>query len=173
MNKEQMIKEARTIEAMKKGYMGLEGKFSIIAKHLGQPVIAQGSRVFEQTLLDDPYAVDDPEEIATIDEDESSHEIGLQFDGLSRGINMTISVQYYLREITCRYQGQVVYKEISGELEGYVPNEMWEEKVEEFSSLSRKIEKQQRPIEKRKIAEENQKRRIEILEVFKNKWGLT
>ena len=50
---------------------------------------------------------------------------------------------------------------------------MWEEKVEEFSSLSRKIEKQQRPIEKRKIAEENQKRRIEILEVFKNKWGLT
>jgi hypothetical protein len=86
---------------------------------------------------------------------------------------MTISVQYYLREITCRYQGQVVYKEISGELEGYVPDETWEEKVEEFSSLSRKIEKQQRPIEKRKIAEENQKRRIEILEVFKNKWGLT
>jgi hypothetical protein len=39
--------------------------------------------------------------------------------------------------------------------------------------FSRKIEKQKRPIEKIKMAEENQKRRIEILEVFKNKWGLT
>jgi hypothetical protein len=173
MNKEQMIKEARTIEAMKKGYMGLEGKLSIIAKHLGQPIIAQGSRVFEQTFLDDPYEADDFEEIATLDEDENSYEIGLQFDGLSRGINMTISVQYYLREITCRHQGQIVYKEVSGELEGYVPNEIWEEKIEEFSMFSRKIEKQKRPIEKIKMAEENQKRRIEILEVFKNKWGLT
>ena len=43
MNREEAIREARTIEAMKKGYAGLGGKFAIIAKILGYPIIEQGS----------------------------------------------------------------------------------------------------------------------------------
>jgi hypothetical protein len=173
MNREQMIKEARTIEAMKKGYMGLEGKFSCIAKNLGQPIIQQGSRVFEQSFLDDPYETEiDVEDILIFDEDESSYEIGLQFDGLSRGVNMTISIQYHLREITCRYQGNIVYKENSGDLEGYVPNSEWEEKIEAFYDLSKNIEKKNKPIEQEKNTEKNNRKRKEIMEYLKLKWGL-
>lgn len=172
MSREQMIKEARTIEAMKKGYMGLEGKFSQIAKYLGQPIFHQGSRVFEQTFLEDPYGEEDPEDIPMMDEEQQSYQVGLQFDGLSRGINMTISVQYHLREITCRFQGQIVYKEIAGELEGYAPYPEWEDKIDSLTSLARKVEKVQRPMERMKLAEENNKKRSEILEYLRNKWGL-
>ena len=172
MNREQMIKEARTLEAMKKGYMGLEGKFANIAKYLGQPIYVQGGRVFEQTFLDDPYGLDEPEEIPMMEEEENSYDIGLQFDGLSRGMNMTISVQYHLREITCRYESQIVYKEISGELEGYAPNPAWEEKIENLSNLARKQERTKRPAERAKAAEATVKKREEVLEYLRLKWGL-
>ena len=172
MNREQMLKEARTIEAMKKGYMGLEGKFSSIAKRLGQPIFHHGSRVFEQTFMPDPYELDEPDDIPMMDEEENSYEVGLQFDGLSRGINLTISVQFHLREITCRFQGQIVYKEISGELEGYAPDPAWEDKIESLHSLARKVERKQRPVERQQLAEAANKKRAEILEHLAKKWGL-
>lgn len=172
MSREQMIKEARTIEAMKKGYMGLEGKFASIAKHLGQPIIHQGSRVFDQSFLDDVYDTEEKMDILSMDEEENSYEVGIQFDGLSRGVNMTISVQYHLREIVCRYMGRVVYKETSGELEGYSPDFTWEDKIEDFFKLANKIEKQNRPIERAKLIEENKKKKNDVLEYLKLKWGL-
>lgn len=172
MNREQMIKEARTIEAMRNGYMGLEGKFSVIAKNLGQPIVHQGSLFVDQTFLDDPYKLEDPDEIPMMDEDEHSYEVGLQFDGLSSGINLTISVQYHLREIICRYEGQIVYKEISGELEGYAPNEAWESKIEGLYNVARKQERRLRPIERAKLAEAAGKKREEVLEYLRKKWGL-
>jgi hypothetical protein len=173
MSREQMIKEARTIEAMKKGYMGLEGKLSFIAKHLGQSIVHQGSRVFDQSFLDDPYEIEvEKEEILSFDEDENSYVIGIQFDGLSRGVNMTISIQFHLREITCRYQGRIVYKETSGELEGYAPDSEWEDKIENFYTISKSIERKQKPQERAKIIESNKKKRDEMLEYLRSKWGL-
>lgn len=172
MSREQQIKEARTIEAMKKGYMGLEGKFSNIAKYIGQPIFHQGSRVFEQTFLDDPYLIPEVDEIPMMDENENSYEVGYQFDGLNRGINLTISIAHHLREITCRFEGQIVYREISGELEGYAPNPAWEDKIDILSELARKIERQERPLERAKLIESNKKKRIEVLDYLKLKWGL-
>ena len=90
MNVEKALKEQREIEAMAKGYIGLEGVFATIVKRLGQPIMRQGGSNFEQRFLDDPFDEHDPEEILTIDEEDNSYEIGLHFDGLSRGINMTI-----------------------------------------------------------------------------------
>jgi hypothetical protein len=171
-NKEHLIREARTIEAMKNGYMGLEGKFVTIAKHLGESIFHQGSIIFNQNLFQDPYEIEDPNEIPTIEEDENSYEIGIQFDGLSRGINMTISVSHYLKEIICRYEGRIVYHEISGELEMYAPDPIWEKKIEQLNEFCRKIEKKQRPIDKMKKIEENKKRKMEILDQLRKKWGI-
>lgn len=172
MSKEHLIKEARTIEAMKNGYMGLEGKFANITKNLGSPIYHQGSSVFEQTFLDDPYEIKDPNDILTMDDDENSYEMGLLFDGLSRGINMTISVHYHLREITCRYEGSIVYKEVSGELEGYNPYDLWEEKINSLYLISKKLERQRKPFEQAKLVEMNKKKRNEALDYLKSKWGL-
>lgn len=172
MSREQMIKEARTIEAMKNGFMGLEGKFSLISKYLGQPIMQQGSSMFNQTYLSDPYEITDPDDIPIMEEDENSYEVGLQFDGLSRGMNLSIFIQYHLREITVRYMGKIVYKEVSGELEGYAPNNEWEEKIENLYKFCKKIEAKKRPFEKLKVAEENKKKKLQILDYLREKWGL-
>ena len=171
MNVEKALKEQREIEAMAKGYIGLEGVFATIVKRLGQPIMRPGGSNFEQRFLDDPFDEHDPEEILTIDEEDNSYEIGLHFDGLSRGINMTISLFHHLREITCRFEGKIVYKEIASELEGYAPDPLWENKIDELFKLSKNIEKQMKPAEKQKLIEKNKKQRAEVFDYLKQKWG--
>ena len=173
MNREQMIREARTIEAMRKGYMGMEGKFSLIAKKLGNPIIHQGSRSFEQTFLDDPFAIEEEDSMPTIEEDDQSYEIGVHFDGLSRGVNLSIYVYFHHREITVEYQGYKVYKEVGGELEAYVPHENWENELERIYEDAKKWEKIQKPKERKKLIEAANKKRQELLDEFRTKWGLT
>lgn len=172
MNRDQMLKEARTIEAMKKGYMGLEGKFCTIAKRLGHPMFRQGGLYVDRTYLEDPYYQPEEDEIPTMDDEEESYEIGLHFDGLSRGMNLTVSVLFHLREITVRYEGQIVYKEIAGELEGFAPVDEWEEKIDSLYTVSRNIEREQRPFEKKQLVAQADKKRKEILESLRLKWGL-
>lgn len=54
---EKKIKEQRTIEATKKGYTGIGGKFGVIVRTLGQPIIdhSEGGVYLSKTYLDDPY----------------------------------------------------------------------------------------------------------------------
>jgi len=172
MNREQLIKEARTIEAMKKGYMGMEGKFSTIAKQMGNAIIHHGNRSFEQSFLDDPFEFEDKNKIPIMDEQDNSYEVGLHFDGLSRGSNINIIVHFHHREIICEYEGRKVYKEVSGELEAYVPDPLWEDKIELFFDSAKKIEKIKKPQERKILIEEANKKRQELLNDFKLKWGL-
>ena len=189
IDRNQRLKEARTIEAIKNGYMGLEGKFCTIAKWLGEPLIRQGGIYVDRTYLDDPLHIPEEGEIPTMGgaandpngifgaildnfEEEESHEIGIHFDGLSRGINLNITVLFHLREITVWYAGQVVYKELAGELEGFAPFEEWEKKISELFTAARNIERKQRPAEKKKTDELAAKKRVKILEELRLKWGL-
>lgn len=172
MSREKQIQEARTIEAMKKGYMGLEGKFCVVAKWLGKPIIHHGSQLVEENYLFDPFEQEDPEEIPTFEESESSFEIGTFFDGLSRGININIYVNFEMREIKCYYDDKIVYRETTGELEGFSPNEVWEEKLEKLYSLAKKVEKEKRQIEKKDLIKIAEKKKNSILKYLKEKWGL-
>lgn len=172
MSREKLIQEQRTIEAMKKGYMGLEGKFVTIARRLGYPVFKQGGLNHDQSFLEDYYNLPDENELPMLDEDEGSYEIGLAFDGLSRGMNLSILLQYHNREISVRHEGRLVYKEVAGELEGFAPDECWEEKIGKLFSLCRKIEKDSRPMERKMLKELADKKRKEILENLRLKWGI-
>ena len=89
-NKEKVIQEQRTIEAMKKGYMGCEGKFAFIVKKMGDLIISQNSANFEQTFMEDFYEWNDEEELPTMEIDESVNEIGMSYDDLKSGNNLTI-----------------------------------------------------------------------------------
>lgn len=173
MNRDQILQEARTLEAMKKGYMGLEGKFCSITKRLGEPLIRQGGLYVDRTYLEDPYAdTMNENDIPTLDENQESYEIGVYFDGLTRGLNLTISILFHLREIVVRYKGQVVYKEVAGELEGFAPTDEWEKHIEDLYFSVKKIEKEQRPIEKKELIQQANRKRQEILEELRLKWGL-
>jgi len=55
--REKKIQEQRTIEATKKGFMGLSGKFGIILKNLGEPIVSHssGEGSMSSSYLDDPW----------------------------------------------------------------------------------------------------------------------
>lgn len=172
MNREDIIREQRTIEAMKKGLMGLEGKLGRIVKALGEPVYQQGSRYFDQTFLPDPYETGGEEEIPTMEEDDISYEIGAMFDGLSRGVNLSIYIFEYNREIVVRHKGQVVYRELAGELEGYAPDDEWEQEIEKLVEQAKKAERRQKPVIQKALLHEAERRKKEILEHLRLKWGI-
>lgn len=171
-NREKLIQEQRTIEAMKKGYMGLEGKFATIVKRLGYPVIKQGGLNYDQSFLEDYYNYEDEDAMPMMDEDDSSYEIGYAFDGLNRGMNLSILVLYHNREITVRHEGQVVYSELAGDLEGFAPEDIWEQKIDTLFSLCQKVERSERPAERKRLKDAADRKRKEILEKLKLKWGV-
>lgn len=171
MDYDQKIKEARTIEAMKNGYMGFGGKFATIAKKLGSPIIKQGGIYTEETEFEDIFE-EEKEEIQTMDEDEVTYELGIQYDSLSQGTNLQIIIHYHLAEINVYYEGQIVYKEVSGELESYAPNVIWEGKINQAYELAKKIERKNKPEEKKRSLEEKNKNKNKILEEFRKKWGI-
>lgn len=172
MDKEYLLRDARTVEAMQKGYMGLEGKFSFIANNLGDATYRQGSPLFNQTFLED-YFEEEEEGIKTFSEEEDSYQIGYYFDGLSSGINMSILILYETREITCRYNGRAVYKEIAGELERYAPEKEWEDKIMELHALAVKTERKKRPRKREELIEAANKERKRRLEELSDKWGFS
>lgn len=171
MKKEEIIREQRTIEAMRKGYMGSEGKFGHILKTLGEPIVKEGSPYFEQSYLDD-YWVLDEDEIRTADDEEVTFEIGWHFDGLSRGINLTIQMLDDRRELTVRHEGRIVYREIAGDLYGYAPDPAWEDHIERLYNQAKKREKERRQEEKKLIQKIAKKRQQETLDYLRDKWGL-
>jgi hypothetical protein len=75
-------------------------------------------------------------------------------------------------EINVSYNGYVVYKEVAGELERYIPNDEWSKIIDDLYESSIKTDKKMR----QKQVEENivlaNRRKKEILEKLKTKWGI-
>jgi hypothetical protein len=170
--KEESVREARTIEATRKRFMGPSGKIGCIVKNLGQPIIASGSPNYEVTYLDDPFRLHDPEDFETLDEDEISYQIGWHFDGLNRGMNLEIKYLEDLKDLTVRWNCHVVYHEVNGELHGYAPYEEWEKNIEALYDLAKQKENHHR----KKLREDHQriaeKRSKELLRKMHEKWGI-
>lgn len=55
--KEEKIREQRTIEATRKGLIGLGGKLGVVVQNLGQPITvhSEGGSFYTNTYLSDPY----------------------------------------------------------------------------------------------------------------------
>ena len=146
-DKEKVIKDQRTIEASRKGFMGLGGKLGCVLKNLGQPIVSQheGGLMYHSTSLED-YAnmeVEDPydlrggtpeeilDQIEVMDMDETTiHSLGWMFDGLSRGMQLEIKYVTETNVLTVHYKGHMVYNEIGGELGAYAPMKEWEDCIE-------------------------------------------
>jgi hypothetical protein len=173
MNKEKLIQEQRTIEAMKNGFMGLEGKPASVAKRLGYAILQQGSGDFQQSFVKDFYGVyGDEDDMPTMDDNDIVNEIGFSFDGYGRGVNMSIVVMHMNADITVNYEGRVVYKESGGELMSYVPNGEWEGKLESFYIDSLSVDKVKRAKDAKVMASLADTKRNEILNRLRDKWGV-
>lgn len=168
--KEQMIREHRTVEAMKNGLIGSEGKLARVAKAMGRPLYRQGGGNFEQTFLEDPYDLPG-DDLPVMDEEEMSYQIGWHFDGMSRGLHMEILWKPDHREVKCCWKGNVVYKEVGGELDGYAPGE-WEIELDKIFEQTKRTERKDRKEKSKEIGSEAKRKQKEFLDAMKLKWGI-
>ena len=184
--KENAIREKRTGDAVRDNLMGPTGKFGVILRAFGTPVLRQGSGLFDVGYVgygyDDVYseyegtASGQNGPLVYRDElpefgDDAVHGEGLLFDGLSRGLHLEIVYWHAHNEIRVSHLGYTVYKESSGVLEAYNPSDAWLGKIEKLYQAAKKKMKSQRDTEAAEravVAEELQK---SFWARMKDKWG--
>lgn len=189
LEKEKIIKEQRTAQAIDKNLMGLEGKLGTILKYLGQSVITQESSNYESTEWEDVYQDLEEEEMPTYDPDQPLAEMGKLFDGLKYGHHIEITYmvegavpvkesEHYTRYesaskvIKVNYKGYLVYLEAEGELHIYKPMDEWEDIVNKVYASARKLQVKHR--EENAIEEkiEVKEKKLSFLERLRETWGI-
>ncbi len=180
-DKEEKIKEQRTLEAVKKNLMGNAGKFGLIARFLGEPIVSQSG--FDGHFPDDQIyhiysdTVEEPigggfTENREYDSYESNViEIGWLFDGLSSGMHLEIKYLEEFKELKVTYKGNIVYREIAGELFAYVPNDEWETNINKLYAIAEKRELTERLKKKKILVEESNKNKNNWFKNMKDRWG--
>ena len=167
---EQQIKEKRTVEAIQKEYMGFQGKLVCIAKNLGHEILDQG--VVSETLSYDDFWKTSGEDIQEIDIESNVDCVGWFFDGLGMGVNLEIFVFENDKKIKVAYESQNVYEEVSGELEAYVPNIIWEEKINPLYKRAKEKEIKRREQQKESAKSNFEKNKKKLINYLGNKWGI-
>ena len=199
---EARIKEQRTVEANQKGLTGQNGKIGVVLRVFGQPIIGHslgGAYVDTNYIQTSPLEDDhDPrnssdlmksiptmemdgtirpssEEWSELDEPLSygTYNVGWYFDGLGRGMHMEILYKEDKSEFVLYYKGNLVYKEIMGELLCYVPGEEWEKWIEGLSKSARDVMRKKKEEEFAEKIKSSEKAKISWWESMKSRWGVT
>lgn len=201
-DKEQLIKQKRTEEALVKGFIGLDGKIGLIVKNLGQPIIDQsqgwlGGYGFSATELPNYETTEvdpnDPYQIPTIidagDEEQeltgwmwtenrqsalpvSMQQLGWHFDGLSRGMHLEIKYDKELTELTVHYKGYLVFKEKAGDLQAYNPNADWEQYIEKLYKIAKQKDNKAKQEIKIEKIENAKKNKKNWVQKLRETWGI-
>lgn len=169
---EQLIKEKRIIEATKKEYQGTFGKFAVISRNLGDEIVGQGQISNNIITYDNFWNYNKEEKIGYLDEDTYTTNVGFYFYGLKYSMNLEIFYSENEKKIEVKYEGQTVYSEINGDLECYIPNENWENKIEELYKLAKPVDDRNKQINKSFKKKIFETKKSYILEYLKNKWGV-
>lgn len=178
-SKESMIREKRTMQALRNDLMGPGGKLGTICRYLGHKIQFQ-SRT-DGLFLDDPYdlPIDDPhsneallQELPEFDEDEITYEVGWMFDGLSRGMHLEIKYIDHEKSLTATYKGYVVFSEVAGELESYAPFPEWEDLIERLYKVAKDKRKELKRSEKKDREKLVNQKQNSFLERMRMKWGI-
>lgn len=164
LDKEAIVREQRTIEAIRKNLTGKGGKFGVIARVLGEKIIRQDTDVDW-----DEY---EEGQILEYDGEESITEEGYLFDGLRMGLHLTIVYNIVMSTIKVQYKGRTIFSEIAGDLECYAPNLEWEQVVDDlFNKAKEKAEDRK---ESKKEKRENALKTLGrlYLDKFRTQWGI-
>ncbi len=186
--KENVIREKRTIEATKKNLMGPSGKFGVILQAFGTPVIRQGTSLMDVTFLENPFEeqvtvdyastasgqrgpIAQRDEILTLSDEYVQNE-GVLFDGLNRGLHLEIVYWNAESKLQVSYKGYVVYLEIAGELGAYAPFDDWENQIDRLFKAAKKRVAQMKIQEGEEMAKQIEKNKLKFWEKIKLRWGI-
>lgn len=169
MEFEDRIREKRTAEAVQKNLLGQEGKIFLISKLLGEPIVKESSG---PEILDfDNLDADFDNTIPLYDDETTSVIVGHFYEGLKHGHHLEIIYNEFESTLKLYYKGFLCYHEENNVLLSYVPNEGWENIVENlYKVVEQKIKYL---IEKRKMAEKEAFSTIKQHEIKRltDKWG--
>jgi hypothetical protein len=172
--KEKAIIEKRTIEAIKKNFMGPSGKLGMIARFLGKPIIKQGSGFYNSSTIDHLWNFTPGEdEIPTFEEDQGYvYNMGYAFDGLSNGMHIEVIYIDTQKSLKVTYKGYEVYSEVAGDLLAYAPFSDWEDLIERLYVKSK--ERKAKFVENEVIEQtiEGKKRQQSWLQKLRYRWGI-
>lgn len=163
-SKEHVVREHRTAEAVRKNYVGGDGKPARIARALGSPVVNQSGDF-------NPWEDADPFSLPTLDEDDTSCVIGWHFDGLRGGVGLEIRHLEFEQKIQIWDRGRLVYAACDRDLECFVPGE-WEERLEKLFEQTKRVECRRRGDARYAEAVEAKQASLGFLARMREKWGL-
>lgn len=166
------IREQRQAEAIKKA---ISKKAAAVARYLGSEIRAPGFGLDDVGFTQDIYDLDvydTPEEgILEVSED-SFGLIGWSFDALNHGCNIQVTLMTEEYRVCVFHNGILVFDEVAGDLERYLPSSEWEDRIEHWHKKTEKMKKQA------KLAEEQDRQWLstkllhDIRELLKLTWGV-
>jgi len=188
LEKEKIVKEQRTAEAINKNLMGLEGKLGVILKYLGQPIISQNASNYNSTEWQDFYK-EEEEGMPVYDIDSPLMEMGKVFDGLKFGHHIELSfivegaIPIRISEhqtayepaskvIKVTYKGYLVYLESEGNLHVYKPMDEWEDIINTIYTSAKKLQMKHRKENEIEEKESNKQNKLSFLERLRETWGI-
>lgn len=98
--------------------------------------------------------------------------VGYYFDGLNRGMHLDIKYNEEEKELLVNHKGYKVYCEVCGDLTCYVPSNDWENQIDKLYGIAKVKEKDKRKVEKEARKQEVEERKISLLQMLKELWGL-
>ena len=174
MNYKEVAKliEDRQIEASKKD---IAKKGLAIIEFLGYDLIDQDGGCSSDVMsfnCSQPYRMETVEyvygELPT--QDTTPGIVGRYFDGLSSGVNLQIS--HKNENFQINFNGNIVYKEQAGQIEGYAPSEDWESRLNSLYVLALKKAKLKESIAAADEVEASDSKSQKILDYLRSFWGL-
>lgn len=197
---EQRIREQRTVEANRKNLVGQNGKIGVVLRMMGGPIIAQveGGGYVDTHYIDTEGRLEDDEPrnnvefmkgvpIMGVDGSERPYGsewtemtdpsmygtmvMGWHFDGLSRGMHMEIKYDDATSELSLHYRGYPAYRELKGEIIGYVPNEEWEGWIERLYKSAKEMKRKKQESEFEQKVKEAEKSKESWLLGIISRWG--
>ena len=197
---EQRIREQRTLEANKKGFVGQNGKIGVVLRMMGSAIVSheEGGGYVETNYLypeeerEEPRNFDEmmrripimsiegvvrpeTEEWAKMENDPIAYgvqNIGWHFDGLSRGMHLEIKYDDFTTEFMVSHKGYVVYKELKGEIVSYAPNEEWEGWIERLYKTAKEMRRKEKEVEFEEQVKETEVQKASWWADLKSRWGI-
>lgn len=190
---ESRIREQRVGEANKKGLMGQAGKVASVLKMLGSPIVGQVEDVAYLDLdgRDDGPSGSPLKDIPVMDLDGSerptgrewgeaaeaipflTRTIGMHFDGLSRSMHLEIISKEDSSEISVYHRGSLVYREVQGELECYVPLAEWEGWLESLYKVAKREQRESKEAEFKERIKSAEEAKETWVRRIASRWGIT
>ena len=185
---EARIREKRLAEATKKGLTGPAGKIGTVLRMLGSPIVGQTEDVSYLNLdgreedagmpVMDVDGVQRPTGAEWSDSDVvptpyGIHELGRHFDGLSRGMHMEIIYKDESSEMSLYHRGYLVYREVQGDLQCYVPSDEWEGWVSSLFKVAKKAQREEKEREFQERVRDADRAKQSWLRDLASRWGIT